>query len=533
MSVALASEPAVVDLLPDRRRLGLRLALFAAVLAGVAIAIGSVPGLGEIRDRLTDAAPGWLAAALALQIGSCVAFVVAFRGVYGRRLPWRLSYDVAMAAQGTNALLPAGGASGLALGGWALTRTGMPIAHVARRTVALYVLTSSVNFLTAALAGGLLALGILAGGESLALTGGPALLAVLSIAAALTLPRRLLAGTRERRREGRIGRLLSSGSAALGGGIDDARGLVRSRNPLAVGGAIAYMTFDLAALGAAFAAIGDLPPVGVLMLAYVIGQLGGLIPLPGGIGGADGGLIAALVLYGTPLATAAAAVLAYRAFQLGLPALLGAVAIVRLPGALRRARDVASLCEPLPDGAPLRGPGGQSHSAGRRIAWSSRWPTSRRWPDAACARGRAPPDPRFARRVATCAERERSCARAPPQQALRLSARALTPPRRRSAARPYDELPRWLTRSRARVPRAPASAGRGGSRASASPPSASRVRAGACRGCRARHGDGACGCGSSPCSCSTSCSARSSRPARTGASTSPIRSSARRSAPAT
>ena len=79
------------------------------------------------------------------------------------------------------------------------------------------------------------------------------------------------------------------------------------------------MAFDVAALGAAFAAIGALPPIGVLLLAYVVGQLGGLIPLPGGVGGADGGLIAALVLYGTPLGAAAAAVLAYRAFQLGLP----------------------------------------------------------------------------------------------------------------------------------------------------------------------------------------------------------------------
>ena len=59
--------------------------------------------------------------------------------------------------------------------------------------------------------------------------------------------------------------------------------------------------FDVAALAAAFAAIGSVPPVGVLLLAYVVGQLGGLIPLPGGVGGADGGLIAALVLYGTPL----------------------------------------------------------------------------------------------------------------------------------------------------------------------------------------------------------------------------------------
>jgi uncharacterized membrane protein YbhN (UPF0104 family) len=47
------------------------------------------------------------------------------------------------------------------------------------------------------------------------------------------------------------------------------------------------MAFDLLALGAAFAALGAPPPLGVLALAYVLGQLGGLIPLPGGVGGAD------------------------------------------------------------------------------------------------------------------------------------------------------------------------------------------------------------------------------------------------------
>jgi uncharacterized membrane protein YbhN (UPF0104 family) len=347
MCAAMHNEPAVVDLLPDRRRLGLRVALVAGVLAGLAVAIASLPGLGEVRDRLSGASAGWLVAALALQVGSCLAFVVAFRGVYSRRLPWRLSYDVGMAAQGANALLPAGGVSGLALGGWALTKTGMPGDHAARRTVALYVLTSAVNFVTAALAGGLLALGILSGGASIGLTAVPAVLAVLSIAAALTLPR-VLRGRREREGGGRLGRLVTTGAAALGGGIDDARGIVRSHNRLAVAGSVGYMAMDLAALGAAFAAIGTVPAFGTLMLAYVIGQLGGLIPVPGGVGGADGGLIAAFVLYGTPLGAAAAAVLAYRAFQLGLPALLGAVAVIRLPGVLRRAPDVSALLETLP-----------------------------------------------------------------------------------------------------------------------------------------------------------------------------------------
>ena len=347
MSTTTTSEPAAIaSLLPDRRRLALRLALVAVVIGGFALAVTSLPGLGEVRDRLADASPGWLGLVLVLQACSFLAFIAVFRGVYSRRMPWRLSFAVGAAAQGTNALLPAGGASGLALGALALRRAGLSAEHLGRRTVALYVLTSSVNFFTAILAGSLLALGILSGGPSLALSAGPALLAALTIAAVLMAPR-VLGGAATRPREGRLGRLLGAGSAALADGIGDMRGIVRAGNGQAIGGAIGYMALDLAALTAAFAALGNVPPLGVLMLAYVLGQLGGLIPLPGGVGGADGGLIAALVLYGTPLGVAAAAVLAYRVFQLGLPALLGAIAMIRLPGILERADDLSCASEPI------------------------------------------------------------------------------------------------------------------------------------------------------------------------------------------
>ena len=151
---------------------------------------------------------------------------------------------------------------------------------------------------------------------------------------------------------------------ALAGGVHDARLLVRTGNPQIIGGAIGYMAFDVAALAAAFAAIGAVPPIGVLLLAYVVGQLGNLIPLPGGVGGADGGLIAALVLYGTPLASAAAAVLAYRAFQLGLPALLGGLALPRLPSVIERAPDTGALCSP----PRARAPAGMPACRGSRSA---------------------------------------------------------------------------------------------------------------------------------------------------------------------
>ena len=98
-----------------------------------------------------------------------------------------------------------------------------------------------------------------------------------------------------------------------------------------IGGAVGYMALDVAALATMFAALGGgAPPLGVFVLAYAVGQLGGLIPLPGGVGGTDGGLIAAFALAGAPVAVAGAAVLAYRAFQLGVPAILGIAAFAQL-----------------------------------------------------------------------------------------------------------------------------------------------------------------------------------------------------------
>ena len=64
----------------------------------------------------------------------------------------------------------------------------------------------------------------------------------------------------------------------------------------------------------------------IVWIAYLIGQLGDWLPLPGGIGGVEIGLIGTFVLFGLPVATATAAVLLYRVIELWIPAALGIVA---------------------------------------------------------------------------------------------------------------------------------------------------------------------------------------------------------------
>jgi uncharacterized protein (TIRG00374 family) len=324
------------------RRL-LELALFGGV---VAVAVSALPGLGSLRERFDHVDPTFVALIFALELGSCLSYVVAFRGVFCQQLSWPFSYELGMAEQATNVLLPTGGAGGLALGAWALHQGGMPTEYIGRRSVAFFLITSSTNFVCAAVLGVLLLAGALPGDAPTVPTLVFTVAAFVTIALVAALPR-LLRGVQPSKDGGRITRLVRSVLMTLAKGVRDAGSLLGSGTPMAIGGSVGYMGFDVAALAAAFAALGAVPPFGPFVFAYVVGQLGGLIPLPGGIGGTDGGLIGALVLYGTPLSHAAAAVLIYRAFQLGLPSLLGAVAFLKLRRRLARAEQPAAMCAPL------------------------------------------------------------------------------------------------------------------------------------------------------------------------------------------
>src|SRR3954452_3873822 len=159
------------------------------VALAVALLTGPLPGLGGVRERFSEAEPLWLAALFFLELASCLSFVIAFRGVFCARLGWRFSYEIGMAEQGTNVLLPAGGVGGLALGAWALRQGGMSAGRIARRSVAFFVLTSAPNFICAAVLGCALGAGIISGPGPLILTWTLGLLALAAIVLVAILPR--------------------------------------------------------------------------------------------------------------------------------------------------------------------------------------------------------------------------------------------------------------------------------------------------------------------------------------------------------
>jgi uncharacterized protein (TIRG00374 family) len=101
-----------------------------------------------------------------------------------------------------------------------------------------------------------------------------------------------------------------------------------------------YMLFDILTLWTGFKAVGTSPELTIVWVAYLIGQLGNLVPLPGAVGGVEFGLIGSLVLFGLSAASSTAAVLIYRAIELSIPAALGLVAAAQLAALLRRAPTV-------------------------------------------------------------------------------------------------------------------------------------------------------------------------------------------------
>ena len=58
---------------------------------------------------------------------------------------------------------------------------------------------------------------------------------------------------------------------------------------------------------------------GVVVMGYLTGTLGNVIPLPGGVGGVEGAIIGVFLAFGVDPGLAVAGVLGYRTFEYWLP----------------------------------------------------------------------------------------------------------------------------------------------------------------------------------------------------------------------
>jgi uncharacterized protein (TIRG00374 family) len=249
-------------------------------------------------------------------------------------------------------IVPASGAGGLALGAWILNRSGMPGDQIARRSVAFFLLKSSVNFVAVAVLGLLFALGVIGPDQPLWRTLVPAVLAVLVILAVIAVGRLGEPSKPDDETKG-MRRFWIHTRRALVGGVREAVSLVRDRHPGIFVGSIGYWAFDNAVLWATFHAVGASPPISVILMGYLIGQLGGALPIPGGIGGIDLGLVGTLIVFGAPADDTVAAVLAYRLILFWLPLIIGAYSFWSLRRALNQP-DRPDICfTPVPETVSL------------------------------------------------------------------------------------------------------------------------------------------------------------------------------------
>ncbi len=304
------------------------------------------PGLGTLRDRIGDAAVGWLLIALALEAMSGFSYVLMLKPIFLSGRSWWTAQRLGWSELAMGSIVPSSGVAGLALGAWVFNRVGADPRVIARRSVAFYIIKGSVNFIAVAVLGILMFAGL---GPELSpwLTIFPAFVALALIALIVQMPR-IGPGERPGPGAGRIAHVVSTTRRTVISASKEAGTILKRRQPAVYFGAFGYWFFDNAVLYATFQAFGADPSIWVILMGYLIGQLGGLIPVPGGIGGVDGGLIGCFVLYGIPAEPAVIAVLAYRVILFWLPLLIGAVAFFFMQRQVRaiEARQAAERAEP-------------------------------------------------------------------------------------------------------------------------------------------------------------------------------------------
>jgi uncharacterized membrane protein YbhN (UPF0104 family) len=294
----------------------------ALVTVAVAAAFLLVPALAGVPARLVEGCGKWIAAAGVLELLSALGFVAIFKLVFAARVSWRRGLPAGLRALGASTILPAGGLIGPTMGAWSTSAEKPSLSQLTRSTITFVILTNAPGAIVLAALGMLLWLGLPSGPHQTALTILPALLALTLLTSAWFAGRSVRGEPVQRRRI--LPHRLTRPAWALRDGLTEARALVGAGNWKLVG-AVGYYALDNAVLWAAFHAYGKIPPLGVIVMGYLVGSLAGALPIPAGLGALDGGLFGALVLYGAPAAPAAAAVLLYRGISLSVPVALGAI----------------------------------------------------------------------------------------------------------------------------------------------------------------------------------------------------------------
>jgi uncharacterized protein (TIRG00374 family) len=341
-----AVEPSFFE---DPKRLAQTILFVVVVIAAIYFLLPELVGVEDGIETLGEGDPLWIGIAFAFSLAMFFSYVALFKGVVGERirLRWRESYEITMAGLAATRLFSAGGAGGIVLTYWALRKAGMQRRQTACRMVAFLVLLYAVYMLTLVINGILLRTGVFSGPDPAGLTIVPAALAggivVVFLLIAL-IPEdfeRRLAGFTQGYRFRKWLHRVASAPATLASGTRTAIAFVRepSRGGLAVAGAIGFWAANIAILWASFKAFDAELPLAVVVQGFFVGTFANLIPIPGGVGAVDAGMIGAFALFNVPGVSDGeliAAVLTYRLIAFFLPIPPGIVAFFQLRGTVTR-----------------------------------------------------------------------------------------------------------------------------------------------------------------------------------------------------
>jgi uncharacterized membrane protein YbhN (UPF0104 family) len=326
-----------------RRRLGrgARRSITVAVGALSIAALFWVAPPSQVIKTVAHLNLAWVGAAIGLELASCLSYVVLFRRFFPET-PRRVSRRVAWIAMGAGALLPGGNFSSAAATGLLLRHQHTGARGLVERCGALLCFLTLFGFAVNGAAGVLLLLGIGHGPHDLEHAGIPVLVSLFVIGSATGA---MLLGRRFRSRA-------PTAVCALVDSLEGARDSLYAPHWRLLGAA-GFLCLDMGALWAACRATGH--PLGVLALAlaYFVGYLATMIPMPAGLGVLDSGLAGALVLYGFAPAASVGAVLVYHAISIWVPCVGGFVAWL----STRRLRATAA-APTLPEPASVSGVSG-------------------------------------------------------------------------------------------------------------------------------------------------------------------------------
>lgn len=321
-----------------------------SVVAFLYFVLPQLTGLGETWRRIEQGDPLWLVAAALFAAGSYFGQIWLFRAVFvrdGKPIGWRESYEVTLAGVAASRLFSPAGAGGLALAAWAMRRWGLERRVVAIRLFGFLVLLYVVYDLALVIGGFGLYVGLFSGPSPFAITLVPAIFGLIALTATLLIalvPNDVEVKLRhwsESEGHGFFSRMLARVSTvpvSFGAGVRLAIEILRRRER-GVLGSLIWWGLSIATLWACLHAFSaDVPPIAVIVVAFYVGMLGNTLPLPGGVGGVEGGMIGALTAFGVDFGFATVSVLAYRAFSFWLPTIPGALAYLQLRRTVARWR---------------------------------------------------------------------------------------------------------------------------------------------------------------------------------------------------